>query len=104
MNAASDADRVFTGAQPDLAANAKVRVGDELGLLVAVALLLQEGVQHAHGYTGQSDHKAQDLPCLGCRKRNKTAKKRNVKGSEYPLNVSSLPKMLQPEFSLHGLL
>lgn len=53
----------------DLAANAKVRVGDKLGLLVAVTLLLQEGVQHAHPYAGQGDHKGQDLPCLCCRKR-----------------------------------
>lgn len=56
-----------------LAANAQVRVGDELRLLVAVALLLQEGVQHAHGHPRQGHHKAQDLPCLRWRRRKNKA-------------------------------
>lgn len=49
-----------------LAANAEVAVRDELRLVVAVALLLQEHVQHADGDAGQGDHEGQDLPRLGC--------------------------------------
>lgn len=45
-------------------------VRDELGLVVAVALLLQVHVQHAHGDAGQGDHEAQDLPRLGCERDN----------------------------------
>lgn len=48
-----------------LAANAEVAVRDELGLLVAVLLLLQERVEHAHGHAGQGQHEGQDLPRLG---------------------------------------
>lgn len=59
----------LNGTGSDLAANAKVRVGNKLRLLMAVALLLQERVQHAHSYTRQGDHKGQDLPCLSCRKK-----------------------------------
>lgn len=47
-----------------LAADAEVRVGDELGLLVAVVLHLQESVQHTHAHTGQSHQEGQQLPGL----------------------------------------
>lgn len=45
-------------------------VGDELWLVVAVLLFFQEGVEHAHGDAWQSHHEGQDLPGLGCERRN----------------------------------
>lgn len=48
----------------DLAADAEVGVGHKLRLLVAVALLLQEGVEHAHTHAWQGHHEGQDLPSL----------------------------------------
>lgn len=60
----------FCALKSDLSANAQVGVRDELRLLVAVLLLFQEGVQHAHGDAGQGHHEAQDLPGLSWRRRN----------------------------------
>lgn len=56
----------FRAQRSDLGADAEVGVRDELGLLVAVLLLLQVHVQHAHGDTGQSHHEGQNLPGLSC--------------------------------------
>lgn len=53
----------------DLAANAKVAVRDKLGPLVAVTLLLQVHVQHAHCHTGQCYHEGEDLPGPGWKRR-----------------------------------
>lgn len=53
-----------------LGADAQVAVGDELWLLVAVLLLLQEGVEHAHADAWQSHQEGQNLPSLGCQRRN----------------------------------
>lgn len=51
----------------DLSANAKVGVWDKLWWCVmAVLLLFQEGVQHAHCDTRQCNHKAEDLPRFSC--------------------------------------
>lgn len=54
----------------DLAANAKMAVRDKLGLLVAVTLLLQVHVQHAHRHTRQRHHEGQDLPGPGWKRRH----------------------------------
>lgn len=48
----------------DLAANAKMGVGDKLWLLMAVVLLLQECVQHANSNTWKGNHEGEDLPGL----------------------------------------
>lgn len=47
-----------------LAADAEVCVGDELGLVVAVVLRLQEHVQHANTHSWQSHQERQQLPGL----------------------------------------
>lgn len=47
-----------------LGADAEMWVGDELGLIVAVVLGLQESIQHAHSDSRQSHQEAQQLPGL----------------------------------------
>lgn len=81
----------------DLGANAKVGVRCELGLFMAMILLLQESVQHAHSDAREGNHKGQNLPCL-CWKSERKRATINL------LNRTSMYKSAQEQILGHNKL